>query len=893
MKLLPNILTLSSSTCALAFDLALAAAVEGNSRTTPTITKTFYHTEVRRLHTSYDSDIGRSKSAISNESTSFSIERVSEREHYRLASSISTAYLRQDILSGEKPRVARVSVTGDSVISDTRKDRPASSNDATKHDDTLDYKFHTFDKRNTNLYNLRVDLAPEGYISVYMSNSTAYEFCEKEVEQDPDDTPKARELHITVLNATKTVAIPVHGEVAASFCLEFRNGENIDDSKDSKATAGSTTTASSTKEKTIKVSTIEETLGSTSTLSKHTSSQASASETDSDTSSTTKTRSSHNDETSDGSETSKSKKRSSTSATSPDTKSITPASATEVLSKSRTKSSTSEPDEDTLETPSLLLTPTRTGSMILDVSDPDTSTSQTPKTKSKTSANPELSPSPKATPLALPASTTQTSSKEDDFTISSMNTWYPYISEYIKTAEDTASKADSKEQDSITTTTSVNGAARLERWGTASIATKQAGGARRAAESTREGSMQYTSDYSWMGTTGTVSTRWLYNSGMASATAPRNARVRRYGSRFVWWRRDGWEWLTSGFDGGRGRREVAEDAGQEKKGFFNIAVDDGGDGGVGKSTRVSMGVKGAEDVVIATKLVVKEQGGGGGDEDGLVEDGSSEKGGEAELEEEMVVGEETEADEVENGDGDGNEEPTSTDEGDTAPATNVSGDANEEPTSTKKKPTEDEEDTPTNDADQDTSTKDDDDDAPADDDAEQPNNDTSTTSSKKPKSTIPSTTSAPPTAKPKSSFPNTTSPIPSLPPGISFIFPPAIPQATKPLPTPPPAPTGTATQLNSPIIWDPDCPQLSTSTATAENGLTTRLGVTVGLGCWRSVVSSDNGDENNHTSPSSSSASSHATTATAFNILSSFPSQTRFLGALCWLIIGSIFLCFV
>ncbi|CAN9120025.1 unnamed protein product [Alternaria alternata] len=773
---------------------------------------------------------------MSNESTSFSIERVSERKHYRLASSISTEYLGLETLSGEKPKVSRGSVTGESVISDTRRDRPASSTDATKHDHNLNYEFHTVDKRSNNLYNLRVDLAPEGYISVYMSNSTAYEFCENQVEQDP---PKTRELHLAVLDATKTVTIPVHGEAAAAFCLEFRKVEDIDDSKKSKATADLTTTALSTKEKMTKVSITEKTLESTSTLSKHTSSQASASETD--TSSATKTRSSHNDETSDGSETSKSKKRSSTSAISLDTESIAPAPASEVLSKSRTKSSASEPDEDTLETRSSLPTPTRTGSTVTDISDPDTSTSQPPKTKSKTSsakepkdtsADPELTPSPKATPLALPTGATQTSSKENVFTMSSMNTWYPYISEYIKTAEDTASTADGTEKDSITTATSVNGAARLGRRA-ASIATRQAGGARRAAESTRDGSMQYTSDYSWMGTGGTVSTPRLYNSGIASATASRNAGVRRYGSPFVWWRRDGREWLTGGFDARIGRSGSAENAGQEKKTFFDIAVDDEGDGGVEKPTRVSTEGKGAEGAVIATKLAVKQQGGGDEDENGLVEDGSSEKGEEAELEEETVVGEETEPDEAVNEDGDGNEEPTSTDDEDTAPTTSVSADANEEPTSTKKKPTEDEEATPTNDADQDTSTKDDDDDddddAPADDDADQPDNDTSTPSSKKPKSTSPSATSnadisTPPKTKPKPESPNTTSPIPSLPPGVSFIFPSAIPQATAPLPTPPPAPTGTAT---------------------------------------------------------------------AFIILSSSSSQTRFLGALCWLIIGSIFFCFV
>jgi hypothetical protein len=378
--------------------------------------------------------------------------------------------------------------------------------------------------------------------------------------------------------------------------------------------------------------------------------------------------------------------------------------------------------------------------------------------------------------------------------MSSMNTWYPYISEYIKTAEDTASTADGTEIDSITTATSVSGAARLGRRA-ASIATKQAGGARRAAESTRDGSMQYTSDYSWMGTSGTVSTPRLYNSGIASATASRNAGVRRYGSPFVWWRRDGREWLTSGFDARMGRRGLAEDAGQEKKGFFDIAIDDEGDVGAGKPTRVSTEVKGAEGAVIATKLAIKQQGGGDEDEDGLVEDGSSEKGEEAELDEETVVDEETEPDEAVNEDGGGNEEPTSADENDTAPTTSVPADADEKPTSTKKKPTEDEEATPTNDADQDTSTKDDyDDDAPADDD-------TSTPSSKKPKSTSPSTTSnadtsTPPTTKPKPESPKTASPIPSLPPGVSFIFPSATPQATAPLPTPPPAPTGTGTHLH-------------------------------------------------------------------------------------------------
>ncbi|CAN9444967.1 unnamed protein product [Alternaria alternata] len=430
---------------------------------------------------SYDGDIGGRDSAISNGLTSISIEQIPWGD-------------------GEKPKVSRVSVTGDSVISNKRKDRHASSNDATKHDDTLDYKFHTFDKRNTNLCNLRVDLAPEGYISVYMSNSTVSKFCEYGVEQDLDDTPKARELHLAVLDATKTVAIP-HQQ------------------RKSSASPGQ-------------------------------------------------------------------------------------------------KSSASEPDEDTLETPSSLLTPTRTGNTITDVSDPDTSTSQPPKTKFKTSADPEPSPSPKATPLALPTSTTQTSSKQDVFTMSSMNTWYPYISEYIKTAEDTATTADAGREKKLS-----------------------------------------------------------------------------------WKRR---RWLTR----------------------------------------------------------------------------------------------ETEPDEVVNGDGGGNKEPTSTNEEDTAPTTSVSADANEEPTSTKKKVTENEETTPTNDADQDTSTKDDDDDAPADDDADQPDDDTSTTSSKKSKSTIPSTTSAPPTAKPKSESPNTTSPIPSLASDVSFISPPAIPQATAPLPTPPPAPTETGKHLH-------------------------------------------------------------------------------------------------
>ncbi|KAL1796204.1 hypothetical protein ACET3X_004744 [Alternaria dauci] len=532
-----------------------------------------------------------------------------------------------------------------SVVSNTRTVGSASSNNTTKRNDTPDYELK---KRKTQLYNLRAGLAPEGYISVYMSNSTAATFCESEMKQDLDGSPKAREL------------------------------------------------------------------------------------------------------------------------------------------KSKNKSSTREPEEDTQEITSSVISPTDTESSNLDVS-----TSHTPKPKSKTFsvenpqdaiADPELSPTPKATPLALTASTTQDSTEEDIFTISSMNTWYPYISQYLKTAEGSVPTADNTNQDSITTIASVNGAARLGRRGTSTVTEKSAS-TKRTTTSESE-TMQYTSDYSWLGT-GTVSAPRVSGSSGVVVTATRNAAGKRVRSPFAWWRR-GDEGRATDVVGARmGRGGVVEEAGQEKDEFFNIFVDEEVDEVVAETTGVGAEASGTEEVVIATKLAIKHHNGDDDDENGSIEEGKQFGLKEETLADKEATGDEdTVPDKAAKEDGDGNKESAFKDEEDDAtPTGETSTDANDNPPSTKKKPAKDKEPTQTHDADDNT---------PADDDdTEKPEKETPTRSSKHHKPTPSNTheTSSPsPSAKPKPK-PH----IPSLAPSISFIFPQATPSL---LPTPPPAPTGPDTYFD-------------------------------------------------------------------------------------------------
>jgi translation initiation factor 2B subunit (eIF-2B alpha/beta/delta family) len=98
------------------------------------------------------------------------------------ASFVSEAYLRPRKPGGEKPTISQIPVMGVPVVFSTKKVELTSSNDATNRGQALNVNPEPLDKRKTDLYNIKVDLAPEGYISVYITNSTASTFCESEVQ---------------------------------------------------------------------------------------------------------------------------------------------------------------------------------------------------------------------------------------------------------------------------------------------------------------------------------------------------------------------------------------------------------------------------------------------------------------------------------------------------------------------------------------------------------------------------------------------------------------------------------------------------------------------------------------------------------------------------------------
>ncbi|CAG5179427.1 uncharacterized protein ALTATR162_LOCUS9252 [Alternaria atra] len=889
MKTVLRLLTLSQSIHALAFNLALAAAIERSGRPTPTITKTIYHTEVQRLSNNYMSYCGRSGGAISNKSAASSIERIVEDESIYAASSTLPAYLLPRKPGGEMPTVSQLPVTGVPGIFNTKEAGPRSSNYAIKHGRTVNPEFGTINTRNANLYNLRVALAPGGYIFVYMPNSTASTFCEGQVERGSDVGPKVRELYLAVLNAKKEVAIPVHGEDVASFCLEFDSTENIDSPMSSKAAESSGATASSSKEKATTTSSSDESSESTRRQSKHTSSKATASEVDSDTSSsTTKSRNSYTEDNGDGSETSEFAKHASTSMISSDPSLITLVSATDIASKTKAKSLSSEASGDTPDAVESSLTLTKRKSTDVESSKSETrTTSHSTKTESKTSEDEQTedtsssTPSLKknhgshtistdsdasftlrATPAALPASTTPDTSTDELFTVSSMNSWYPYISEYLETATDSTLTADSAELSPITTTDSINGVVKLGRR-VALTAAVQSTGAEHVPHLT-DSSMNYNSYYSWVGT---VSTKQLSDHGKTSPTGisvpSTNAAMKRLTSPFLFWRRDNKVRSTEVLNSRMKGSGPDDEPEQEKKEFFNIAVEDK------EPTRViadTTRVKYEE--ALATELAHKQQDDEMEDDDDDVND---EDEGEANAaDEEQTPDEEAEPDMEDNGDED--EEPTSTksesshtktsadhdDDADATPTTGTSADVNDENTPTKSNPADDaEEPTPTFKAIDDT---------PPEDNGDDLDNDPST---------------MPFSHKSKAN-------IPSLAAGVSFEFPPTTTTTSSPLHAPTPAPTAKASIPTEPIIWDPDCPQFSTSIMTAPDGLPSTVPMAVGLGCWRAFLPSS---LNNKNETSGTAARPLHATPSAGSIFSD--AQNRQFGVFCWCVIGFIFVQFL
>ncbi|KAI4940363.1 hypothetical protein J4E86_010997 [Alternaria arbusti] len=757
MKLLVSVLTLSLGTHALAFDFALAAPIKRGERATPTITKTIYHTEVRRLSTSFKDHHVRSESLVSDSSASVA-DVVFEAMNGDTASSMAAAFLWPRGASGQKPTISQPPVTGLPVIFNARQVGFVHFDDDTKREEALHSGVTIVNRRITDLYHIKIDLASEGYISVFMSNSTASAFCKSEVELDSEGGPKG-ELQLAVRNSTKVVGIPLHQEAADSFCLHFKDAEGVDSPPSGKASGSFTATASASEGKTSKVTPSETTSESVSKSSKHASTVVTASETDTDdsasatsatstdkntslnnfditheieTSKSTKrvptettpsesgsattdegtdmtvSKTSKADDSSSGSEATKSSKHKSTSVTASDSDLDTSESATDVSSKHKTKSTASGVDEDSSKTVEASGTPTVSKAANADPSDTEESASHSTKANSKTPdankteempesatsvqeyrgpavdpANPadlDTSTTPKATPAAVPVSTTT----DEPFTEASINSFYSYIKSFVETAPDLVSVAGSTDQASIKTTDSANGALRR---GILIAPTPALIAAR--AETDRQStdnSMTYTSDYSWKGAVSTAS---------ASTTASSNAAIGRLKPPSLLWRM----WYpatTTKIIHSRSFSGPGEEPEQEDEGFFNIDVEDDG------PTRVIASTNGVEEeTAVATKFAHKQEDKDGDDEGIDAKDGDEEEEEELLADGERVPDEEAETDEGAAGD---DETPTSTkskashtktavdEEDDSTPTTATSADVEEKVPSTKTKPADEDDD---------------------------------------------------------------------------------------------------------------------------------------------------------------------------------------------------------
>jgi hypothetical protein len=121
-------------------------------------------------------------------------------------------------------------------------------------DDAVTY---TIDKRSTSLYHLKIDLAAEGYISVYMPNNTASLFCNTGGDIGDGDKERPYQLNLIVRNPKQTVSIPVRDNVANDFCTVFMAAEAIGEGNGQKATKSATSKSTNSKSESAKTSLIE------------------------------------------------------------------------------------------------------------------------------------------------------------------------------------------------------------------------------------------------------------------------------------------------------------------------------------------------------------------------------------------------------------------------------------------------------------------------------------------------------------------------------------------------------------------------------------------------------------------------------------------------------------
>ncbi|KAI4606943.1 hypothetical protein J4E83_009854 [Alternaria metachromatica] len=752
MKLLVSVLTLSLSTHALAFDFALAAPIKRGERATPTVTKTIYHTEVRRLSTNLKDHHVRSESLVSDSSASVSDE-IFAAMNGDTASSMATAFLWPRGQSGQKPTVSQSPVTGVPVSFNARQVGFVHFDDDTKRDDTLHPAPNIVNRRNTDLYHIKIDLASEGYISVFMSNSTASAFCKSEVELDSEGGPKG-ELQLAVRNSTKVVAIPVHQEAADSFCLHFKNAEGVDGSPSGKGSGSSTAIASVSEGKMPKVTPSETTSESVSKSSKHASTVVTASETDTDDSasatsatSTSKTttlntfditheietskstkhvpteetasesgsattdegtgmtvsKTSKADDSSSGSEAIKSSKHKSTSATASDSDLDTSESASDVSSKHKTKFTASGADDDFSKTVEASGTPTVSKAANADPSAPEESASPSTKAKSKISEATETEDIPESAtsvreygrPAADPANpadldTSTTSNATPAAVPVSTTTDEPFTEASINSFYSYIKSFVETAPDPPSTAHIADQ--------TSIKTTDSANGAVRrgiliaptpALVGFRAESNPHSTGNS-MTYTSDYSWKGAVSTATASTTASSNAAIGRLKPPSLLWRM--WYPATpTKVIHSRSFSGPGEEPEQEGEGFFNI------DGEDDEPTGVSSGTDGVEEeTAIATKFAHKQEDKDGDDEGIDAKDGDEEEE-ELPADGEMIPGEGAETDEGAAGD---DETPTSTkskvshtktaadEEDDSAPTTDASTDVEEKVTSTKKKPTD-------------------------------------------------------------------------------------------------------------------------------------------------------------------------------------------------------------
>jgi hypothetical protein len=220
MKPLTSIVAVSLGTHVLALTLNPAAAIErSNDATTTTvntntITKTFVSTEVRSTATAFLWP-HHNTSNTDSETSVFDLHSSSD---------------------GDKD-----SYVGEHISN------PVSPNSAIAY---------TINKHSTSLYHMKVDLASEGYISVYIPNNTASLFCNTGGDIGDGDKLRPYRLELTIRNSKQTVGIPVFDDVANNFCTEFMAAEGVGKEKNQKATGSATTTSASSKSKAAKTSSI-------------------------------------------------------------------------------------------------------------------------------------------------------------------------------------------------------------------------------------------------------------------------------------------------------------------------------------------------------------------------------------------------------------------------------------------------------------------------------------------------------------------------------------------------------------------------------------------------------------------------------------------------------------